>query len=92
MSTTTTIGAGPITQSAGDTAAADGTKIPLRENTLVCEYYGGYGVIAYHRVSDTYVALFTHFISCGVWEAVYILDGLLINLSEIRPKKVAGDT
>ena len=79
----------------GETAAADGTKIELRENTLMSEYhvrYGGYGGIAYHHVSDTYVALFTHFIACGVWEAVYILDGLLKNASEIRPNKVAGDT
>ena len=79
----------------GETVAADGTKIELRENTLMSEYhvrYGGYGGIAYHHVSDTYVALFTHFISCGVWEAVYILDGLLKNASEIRPRKVAGDT
>ena len=79
----------------GETAAADGTKIELRENTLMSEYhvrYGGYGGIAYHHVSDTYVALFTHFIACGVWEAVYILDGLLKNASEIQPHKVAGDT
>ncbi|MDQ3317841.1 MAG: Tn3 family transposase, partial [Actinomycetota bacterium] len=79
----------------GETAAADGTKIELRENTLMSEYhvrYGGYGGIAYHHVSDTYVALFTHFIACGVWEAVYILDGLLKNASEIQPKKIAGDT
>ncbi len=79
----------------GETAAADGTKIELRENTLMSEYhvrYGGYGAIAYHHVSDTYVALFTHFISCGVWEAVYILDGLLENASEIRPKTVASDS
>ncbi len=79
----------------GETAAADGTRIPLRENALMSEYhvrYGGYGGIAYHHVSDTYVALFTHFISCGVWEAVYLLDGLLKNASEIRPKRVAGDT
>jgi TnpA family transposase len=79
----------------GEAAAADGTKIELRENTLMSEYhvrYGGYGGIAYHHVSDTYVALFTHFISCGVWEAVYILDGLLKNASEIRPRKVSGDT
>ena len=79
----------------GETAAADGTKIGLRENTLMSEYhvrYGGYGGIAYHHVSDTYVALFTHFISCGVWEAVYLLDGLLKNASEIQPKKIAGDT
>jgi TnpA family transposase len=54
--------------------------------------YGGYGGIAYHHVSDTYVALFTHFISCGVWEAVYLLDGLLKNASEIQPRKVSGDT
>jgi len=79
----------------GETAAADGTKIELRENTLMSEYhvrYGGYGGIAYHHVSDTYVALFTHFIACGIWEAVYILDGLLKNASEIQPRKVAGDT
>ena len=79
----------------GETAAADGTKIELRENTLMSEYhvrYGGYRGIAYHHVSDTYVALFTHFIACGVWEAVYILDGLLKNASEIQPRKVAGDT
>ena len=25
------------------------------------------------------------FITCGVWEAVYILDGLLKNLSDIQP-------
>jgi len=30
----------------------------------------------------TYVALFSHFIPCGVWEAVYILDGLLKNRSD----------
>jgi len=85
----------PRVWGSGETAAADGTKIGLRENTLMSEYhvrYGGYGGIAYHHVSDTYVALFTHFISCGVWEAVYLLDGLLKNASEIRPKKVAGDT
>ena len=79
----------------GDTAAADGTKIDLRENNLTSEYhvrYGGYGGIAYHHVSDTYVALFTHFIACGVWEAVYIIDGLLKNASEIQPKAVASDT
>ena len=79
----------------GETAAADGMKIDLYENSLISEYhvrYGGYGGIAYHHVSDTYVALFTHFFACGVWEAVYILDGLLKNASEIQPKAVASDT
>ena len=39
--------------------------------------YGSFGGIAYHHISDTYIALFRLFIACGVWEAVYILDGLL---------------
>ena len=54
--------------------------------------YGGYGGIAYHHVSDTYIALFTHFITCGVWEAVYILDGLLKNSSDIQPDTLHADT
>ena len=54
--------------------------------------YGGMGAIAYHHVSDTYIALFSHFIPCGVWEAVYIIDGLLKNKSDIQPNIVHGDT
>jgi TnpA family transposase len=79
----------------GKKAAADGSKIEIYENNLMSEYhirYGGYGGIAYHHVSDTYIALFTHFISCGVWEAVYILDGLLKNTSDIQPDTLHADT
>lgn len=85
----------PSVWGTGELAAADGTKVDLYENSLISEYhirYGGYGGISYHHVSDTYAALFTHFFACGVWEAVYILDGLLKNASEIRPKAVASDT
>jgi len=66
----------------------------LIRNNLHSEYhirYGGYGGIAYHHVSDKYIALFTHFITC-VWEAVYILDGLLKNLSDIQPDTLHADT
>ena len=38
------------------------------------------------------MALFSHFIPCGVWEAVYILDGLLKNRSDIRPDEIHADT
>jgi TnpA family transposase len=79
----------------GSTAAADGTKFDLYEENLLSEYhirYGGYGGIAYHHVSDTYIALFSHFIPCGVWEAVYIIDGLLKNQSDIQPDTVHADT
>lgn len=79
----------------GTAAAADGTKFDLYEENLISEYhirYGGYGGIAYHHVSDMYIALFSHFIPCGVWEAVYIIDGLLKNRSEIRPDTLHADT
>ena len=74
---------------------ADGSHYRLYENNLLGERhirYGGYGGIAYHHISDTYVALFSHFIACGVWEAVYILDGLLKNESVLQPDTVPGDT
>ncbi|QHA07932.1 Tn3 family transposase [Streptomyces broussonetiae] len=54
--------------------------------------YGKPGGIAYHHISDTYIALFTHFIPCGVWEAVYIIEGLLKNTSEVKPTTVHADT
>lgn len=79
----------------GKRAAADGSKFEVYKNNLLSEYhirYGGYGGIAYHHVSDTYIALFTHFINCGVWEAVYILDGLLKNKSDIQPDTLHADT
>jgi TnpA family transposase len=79
----------------GKSAAADGTKYELYEENLLSEYhirYGGYGGIAYHHVSDTYVALFSQFISCGTWEAVYIIEGLLKNLSDIQPGTIHADT
>ena len=79
----------------GKHASADGTKWNLYEQNLLSEYhvrYGGYGGIGYYHVSDTYVALFSHFIPCGVWEAVYLLDGLLKNRSDIQPDTIHADT
>ena len=71
----------------GGRTAIDGTHVKLHENNLIGSRhirYGGYGGIAYHDIADTYIALFTSFISCGVWEAVYILDGLMKNRSAIH--------
>jgi TnpA family transposase len=85
----------PFLWGSGKAAIADGTHVQLIENNLVGEKhirYGGYGGIAYHHISDTYIALFSHFIACGVWEAVYILDGLLKNTSKLQPDTVHADT
>ena len=79
----------------GQRAAADGTKWDVYEQNLLSEYhirYGGWGGIGYYHVSDTYIALFSSFIACGVWEAIHILDGLLENRSEIRPDTLHADT
>ena len=85
----------PFVWGSGQSAIADGTHHELYENNLLGERhirYGGYGGIAYHHISDTYVALFSHFIACGVWEAVYILDGMLRNQSVLQPDTVHADT
>ncbi len=79
----------------GRAAIADGTHVKLRENNLLGARhirYGGYGGIAYHHIADNYIALFTSFIPCGVWEAVHILDGLLKNRSTIQPDTLHADT
>jgi len=79
----------------GKSASADGTKWNLYEQNLLSEYhirYGEYGGIAYYHVSDNYIALFSHFIPCGVYEALYVLDGLIKNQSDIQPNTVHGDT
>ena len=85
----------PFWWGSGKAAIADGTHVELIENNLIGEKhirYGSYGGIAYHHISDTYIALFSHFIACGVWEAVYILDGLLKNTSKLQPDTVHADT
>jgi len=76
-------------------AAADGTQYDLAEENLLAEKhirYGGFGGIAYHHVSDTYILLFSHFIACGVQEAIYILDILMHNQSTIKPTTLHSDT
>jgi TnpA family transposase len=85
----------PFLWGSGQAAIADGTHIELiRNNLLGAQHvrYGRFGGIAYHHISDTYIALFSHFIACGVWEAVYILDGLLKNKSALQPDTLHADT
>jgi TnpA family transposase len=79
----------------GTSAAADGTQHDLYEDNPLASYhvrYGGVGGIAYHHVSDTYVALFTQFLGCGVWEGVHILDMHYKNTSDLRPDRLYADT
>jgi TnpA family transposase len=79
----------------GKSASADGTKWNLYEQNLLSEYhirYGGYGGIGYYHVSDQYIALFSRFIPCGVYEATYILDIIQNCDADIQPDTLHGDT
>jgi hypothetical protein len=79
----------------GSRVGADGTQMDTWSDNLLAEShirYGGYGGIAYRHIADNYIALFSHFIPCGVWEAVYILQGLLDNNSDVQPTEIHADT
>jgi TnpA family transposase len=79
----------------GKTAAADGTHFETYEDNLLAEHhirYGKTGGIAYRHIADNYIALFSRFIACGTYEATFILDALLRNLSDLQPKRVHADT
>lgn len=79
----------------GEAAAADGTHFETFEDNLLAEHhirYGRTGGIAYRHIADNYIALFSRFIACGTYEATYILDALLHDLSDLHPKRVHADT
>jgi len=79
----------------GTTAAFDGTLFELAEQNLLADVHFRYrrkGAVAFHVVSDLYIALFTHFIPPGVWEAVSIIEALLQNRSNMQPDTVFADT
>jgi TnpA family transposase len=79
----------------GESAAADGTHFETYEDNLLAEHhirYGKTGGIAYRHIADNYIALFSRFIACGTYEATFILDALLQNLSDVKPSRVHADT
>lgn len=79
----------------GKTAVADGSQIDTWADNLLAEShirYGGYGGIAYRHIANSYIALFSRFIPCGAWEAIYIIEGLLENKSDAQPDAVHADT
>ena len=79
----------------GSVVAADGTQVDTFIDNLLAETsirYGGTGGIGYYYISDTYIALFSKFIPVGVWEAVYLIQGLLEQQSKVTPSKVHTDT
>ena len=85
----------PKSWGTGETASVDGTHWSVYTNNLLAEHhirYGQYGGIGYYHVSDQYIALFSNFIPCGVYEATFIFDGVIENESSLQPKTIHGDT
>lgn len=85
----------PKSWGTGDSSSVDGTYWNMYTNNLLAEHhirYGQYGGIGYYHVSDQYIALFSNFIPCGVYEATYIFDGVIDNESDIQPNTIHGDT
>jgi TnpA family transposase len=79
----------------GSSASADGTQWEIYPRNLMAEYhirYGGYGGIGYYLIADSYIALFSRFITCGAWEGHHILDFVTENPSDVRPDTVHADT
>jgi TnpA family transposase len=86
-----------ITQAWGDGSrcAADGTMRDIHEDNIIAESHFRYlkkGGVQYNHIADTYIALFSTFMRCGLWEAVAILEGLLENKSELNPTTIHADT
>ncbi len=79
----------------GIRVGVDGTFEDIYDDNMIAEHhvrYGKKGGVAYRHIADNYIALFSTFISCGVWEAIHIIDGLLQNASEVQPNIVHADT
>jgi TnpA family transposase len=78
-----------------DSASVDGSFCDMYEQNLIAAHhirYGRYGGVGYYMISGKYIALHFNFISCGVHESIYLLDGIGENDSDIKPTKIHGDS
>lgn len=79
----------------GKNIGADGTHWVLSEHNAFSQKhlrYGKWGGIAYYHVADNYIAIFSKFIPCGAYEAIYILDAIYSQLKQDIPYILHGDT
>jgi len=79
----------------GKSVAADGTQYDFYDQNLLAGYHFRYkkmGAVAYRHVANNYIATFRHFIPPGIWEAVYVIEGLLKAGLSVEPDTVYSDT
>lgn len=79
----------------GKSVAADGTQYDFYDQNLLAGFHFRYrkmGAVAYRHVANNYIAYFRHFIPPGVWEAVYVIEGLLRTDLSVEADTVYSDT
>lgn len=79
----------------GKSVAADGTQYDFYDQNLLAGYHFRYrkmGAVAYRHVANNYIATFRHFIPPGIWEAVYVIEGLMQAKLSVEPDTVYSDT
>ena len=79
----------------GKTVAADGTQYDFYDQNLLAGYHFRYrkmGAVAYRHVANNYIAVFHHFIPPGIWEAIYVIEGLLKAGLSVEADTVHSDT
>jgi len=82
----------------GQIASSDGQRFGVRESLLLVAFYPRYFgyydrvVSVYTHLSDQYSVFSTQVISCAEREALYVLDGLLDNATELPSRAHIVDT
>lgn len=79
----------------GKAVAADGTQFDFYDDNLLAGYHFRYrkmGAVAYRHVANNYIAVFQHFIPPGIWEAIYVIEGLLKADHSVEVDTVYSDT
>jgi TnpA family transposase len=79
----------------GKAVAADGTQYDFYDNNLLAGYHFRYrkmGAVAYRHVANNYIAVSRHFIPPGIWEAVYVIEGLMKAGLSVEADAVYSDT
>ena len=82
----------------GHSSSSDGQRFGVNHSMLNASFYPRYFgyydkiITVYTHVSDQCTVFSTKVISCGLREALYVLDGLLDNISDLTPIEHHTDT
>jgi TnpA family transposase len=82
----------------GTTSSSDGQRFGVQASSLIASYYPRYfgyydkALTVYTHTSNQYSVFSSQVISCGPREALYVLDGLLENDTNLQPREHYTDT